>query len=309
MNKDIPSGKRTLAEPTSLEKHLWPWLLLAVMGSTWGLTFSLMKIAVSGGAHPLGISFWLVLIGMVVLFLANAAQKRRISFTPELIKLYLVCAVLGSMAPNILFFYAAAHVSAGVLSITLVVTPLLTYALAALLRVEPIRLGRIAGVVCGGIAVVLLVGPNDSLPDQAAAPWVLVACVASACYAAENLVIALRMPDGASAMMVMCGIFIAASLMLLPIVVITGSYVPLAWPYGPVEWSIISIAMINALTYSLFLYVIKKHGPVFASQSGYIITFAGVGWGILLFSEQHSMWVWAALAVMVTGLVLVSPRK
>ena len=59
----------------------------------------------------------------------------------------------------------------------------------------------------------------------------------------------------------------------------------------------------------MFFYTIKTSGPVFASQCAYIVTLSGVAWGIILFSEQHSLWVWISVIVMMLGLFLVSPQK
>ena len=42
---------------------------------------------------------------------------------------------------------------------------------------------------------------------------------------------------------------------------------------------------------------------------GYIVTLAGVVWGIIIFNESHSIWVWVSLVTMLIGLVLVSPKK
>jgi len=56
------------------------------------------------------------------------------------------------------------------------------------------------------------------------------------------------------------------------------------------------------------LYVIRTSGPVFASQSAYIITLAGVAWGMVLFGERHSVYIWAALALVLAGSALVTPR-
>ena len=158
-------------------------------------------------------------------------------------------------------------------------------------------------------AVVLLIAPEQSLPDPGAAPWVLAACAASACYAAENLVIALRMPDGEDPFMVTFGMFLAATAMLAPVVIATGSFVALAWPWSPVEWSIVGMAAVSALAYSLYIYLIGWAGPVFASQVAYAVTLAGVLWGMTLFGERHSPWIWAALALMFAGLALVKPKR
>jgi drug/metabolite transporter (DMT)-like permease len=73
--------------------------------------------------------------------------------------------------------------------------------------------------------------------------------------------------------------------------------------------SIILLAIINATAFSVFVACIAVSGPLFASQVGYAVTLAGVFWGIALFDETHSMWVWASLVTMLVGLMLVSPRK
>ena len=55
--------------------------------------------------------------------------------------------------------------------------------------------------------------------------------------------------------------------------------------------------------------MIRTAGPVFASQTAYVITLAGVFWGMALLGERHSVYVWAALALMLLGLALVRPRN
>ncbi len=57
----------------------------------------------------------------------------------------------------------------------------------------------------------------------------------------------------------------------------------------------------------MFFYTIKTSGPVFASQCAYVVTIAGVIWGIIVFAEEHSLWVWSSVIVMLLGLMLVNP--
>jgi drug/metabolite transporter (DMT)-like permease len=73
--------------------------------------------------------------------------------------------------------------------------------------------------------------------------------------------------------------------------------------------SVVLLAFINATAYAAFVACIASSGPLFASQVGYVVTLAGVLWGIAIFGETHSMWVWASLVTMLVGLMLVSPRK
>lgn len=289
--------------------RVWAWSLLLVMGVLWGLTFSLAKIAAEGGGHPLGINYWQSLIGAFFLILAILAARQKLPVKRANIQLYIACGLLGSLIPGVLFFYAASRVSPGVLSITVATVPLMTFVGAAFFRIEKFQAGRVLGVIFGVLSIVLLVGPKESLPDPAAVPWVLAALVAALCYSAENLLVALRMPSGASAFTIAGGMFIAASLIMTPLVLATGTFVPLVWPWGAVEWAIVGMATISVIAYSLFLFLIVRAGPVFASQTAYVVTFSGVFWGVMIFDEQHSNWIWASLAVMLAALALVTPRK
>ena len=67
--------------------------------------------------------------------------------------------------------------------------------------------------------------------------------------------------------------------------------------------------MLGVLCYGLFIMLVVRAGPVFASQTAYIVTLSGVFWGILIFGEEHSLWIWASLAVMLIALALVTPRN
>jgi len=295
--------------PKTALGRLWAWAVLLIMGVAWGLTFSLAKIAVDGGAHPLGITLWQALLGAALLLAVTLARRRPLRLGASYLNLYLLCALLGTAVPGVLFFYAALHVPVGVLSITVTLVPILTVVLSALLGVERLALARVTGVLLGLLSVLLLVAPEESLPDPGTAPWVLAACAASACYAAENLVIALRTPPGANAFSVAGGMFVVASVFLMPIVAWTDSFVPLAWPWGAVEWSIIGMSAISAVAYSLFIYLVNRAGPVFASQTAYVVTLSGVFWGIAIFGEVHSFWIWLSLLLMMIGLTLVRPRE
>ena len=117
------------------------------------------------------------------------------------------------------------------------------------------------------------------------------------------------MPTGVSPFTVAGGMFIAASVITTPAVISTGTFVPLAWPFGPVEWAIVGMASLSVTAYSLYIFLITLAGPVFASQTAYVVTFSGVFWGVVIFDEQHSAWIWTSLVVMLVALIMVTPRK
>jgi drug/metabolite transporter (DMT)-like permease len=289
--------------------RFWPWLVVLFMGNVWGFSFSLAKIATNGGGDPIGIAYWQALLGAILLVGLSLCLKKPVPVNRDAIILYVLCGLLGTAIPGVLFFYAAAHVSAGVMSVTVSTVPIMTFLASAVMGVEKFSLGRVSGVLFGMISIVLLVGPEESLPDRAMVPWVFVALLAAVCYTAENMIIAIRLPDGFNVYSLVCGMFIAATIIMTPFIIVTDSFVPLAWPWGEVEWAIVGMALISMVAYGLFVYVISKAGPVFAAQTGYVVTVTGVIWGMVIFGEAHSWWIWISIALMMVGLALVSPRE
>jgi drug/metabolite transporter (DMT)-like permease len=283
--------------------------VLLLLGVTWGGSFSLAKIAVEEGAHPLGVNFWQTLIGATLLISYLLVTRQPLPTGRKYLSFYLICGFLGSVVPGLLYFYAIMHISPGVLAITIATVPIMTYIAATLMKVERTSILRLLGVCCGVLSILLLIVPTESLPDRSAVFWVFAAIAAAACYTGENLIIATRLPRGANAFIVLGGMLIAATLIMTPFVFTTGSFVPLSWPWGSSEWAIVSLAMLSVLCYGLFIMLVVRAGPVFASQTAYIVTLSGVFWGILIFDEEHSLWIWASLAVMLIALALVTPRK
>jgi drug/metabolite transporter (DMT)-like permease len=290
-------------------KALWPWVVLLVAGVGWGFSFSLAKIAAIGGAHPLGITFWQCTTGAILTICFTATRSRPRAMKHGPIWLYVACGLLGLVIPNTAFFYAASRVSAGVLAITIAIVPILTYAISALWGLERFVLVRVTGVMFGAISIVLLFAPNESLPDPAQSLWVLLAFGSAACYAAMNLVLALYMPEDQSALSVTSGMFVAAALMMLPIVFATNSFVPLGWPLSAAGWAALGLGVNSAICYALYVYLVNHAGPVFGSQTANVVTLSGVLWGIMIFGDRHSLWIWLSLATMMAGLALVAPHE
>jgi len=173
-------------------------------------------------------------------------------------------------------------------------------------------------------AVSLIVGGVyifQSAVVVAATPWIVwavrkrgpvgarFAVLAAVCYAGEGIYVALRRPPGSDPAATVASMLLMASAVLVPVVLATGTFVPLGFPWGEVEWSVVAMMAVNALAYSVFYHLIQIAGPVFATQMSYVVTIAGVAWGIAIFGEQHSLWVWGALALMLAGLALVTPRS
>jgi len=167
---------------------------------------------------------------------------------------------------------------------------------------------RMAGLALGVAAVALIALPDSSLPDPDQAVWIILPVIVTLSYAAESLYLAARRPPGFDTLTVMCGLSWGSLVLLIPALAATGGWVDIT-RLGPPELAILFNTAIHLVAYFGFLWLINQAGPVFAVQVGYVVTGSGVGFGMLVYGERPSPWVWAALGLMFLGLALVKPRR
>ena len=288
------------------EHRFFPYLLILAAGIIWGASFTLALIATADGAHPLALSAWQVVV-TAVLFLPICLVSRIALFDFRHIRHYLVLALAGITAPNLLYYYAAPQLSAGILAITVSTVPLFTYAIMLVLRFESVVARRLAGILLGMVAILLLVLPDQGLDSDDASFWILAVLVCAILYAVENVYISRGIPGQVDIRELLFASNLVASLIQFPLAIYLGIDQPPGWLASDAGLAIGGIAVGSAFAYMMFFYSIKTSGPVFASQCGYVVTISGVIWGIIVFSEQHSLWIWTSVIVMLAGLMLVNP--
>jgi drug/metabolite transporter (DMT)-like permease len=186
--------------------------------------------------------------------------------------------------------------------------PILTYGLAMGLAMERRQWRRIAGVALGFAGVGLLVLPGQAVVAGVEPWWLGVAFIAPVCYSFSTILGARFRPAGGDNIGLACGVLMCAAVILAAIAVPTGNTVSLAWPWNVSHLAILALGMISGFAFILFFFILARAGPIFFSQVNYVVTGTGVLWGMVLFGERHGALVWAALAVIVAGVVLVRPR-
>ena len=281
--------------------------LLLFMGIAWGLALSLAKIAGNHGGHPIGMAHWQVCVSGGMLLALAILTGRPPPLRRAVVGFGFVCGTAGVAFPALAMFWAIAHLPAGVVAIAFAAMPLFTYMLSVLFRVEQTERRRFFGVVIGLAAMALLILPKDALPAPGLAPWVLLALSASVGMAFENVFAGGFRPPDASSLQLSCARQLGAVAVLTPIALSTGTLLPIFEPWGALQWASTGTGVLSGMAYTILLYVIRKAGPVFASQTAYMITLAGVAWGLLLFDERHSIYIWLALALTLFAVSLVKP--
>ena len=177
------------------------------------------------------------------------------------------------------------------------------------MRFEMLILKRAMGIVLGMVAILLLVLPDQGLSSAEANYWILAVVLCAVFYAIENVYIAEGISDELDIRELLSGSNIVATVILVPATMWMDVGVPASWVFTSAGLAISTIAIFSTLAYMMFFYTIKTAGPVFASQCAYIVTISGVIWGIIIFAETHTIWVWLSILVMMAGLALVTPTN
>ncbi|MFT5502495.1 MAG: drug/metabolite transporter (DMT)-like permease [Gammaproteobacteria bacterium] len=277
------------------------------MGVLWGLSLSLAKIGVQAGGHPIGMGLWQVCTSASML-LAFLLIRRRIPVVrPDIIRFGVVCGGCGVAFPSIALFWCALYLPAGIVAIAFASLPLFTYLMSVLLGIEKGQNRRLMGVSVGLGAMMLMIVPEGSLPSPNLTGWVLLALIASVGMSIENTYAGGYRPPNVGSLELSFIRQATAALILFPLAWYFDSMMPLLEIWGTAQWATTATGLLSGIAFTLLLYVINSAGPIFASQTAYIITLAGVGWGMILFGETHSGYIWVALVLTLIGIALVKP--
>lgn len=278
--------------------------LLVGVGLIWGGGFTLTRLIMETGLDPLRMAFWHAAASAVALWIAVLAAGAAPRIDGAYIRFCLLLGVLGGAIPNLLIFWAAGHVGAGVLAVCMATVPLILFGICAVTGVERFSARRSLGLLLGLSAVVVIARPESG---GAPAFWVAVTVGAAMSYALEGLAIAVRRPAGIGPFPLLAGMMAAATLLSLPLLAVAEGP-GLRETLAPALWLVFACNILcNMIAYAGYVSLTTSAGPVFAAQVSYVVTAAGVAGGAVFLGESHGLAFWFALALMAVGLALGLP--
>ena len=284
-------------------------IILLIVGVSWGLTAPLSKIAVSTGHHYLGLLIWQIIIMILSLGLIQIFRKKKLPLNLNCFWRYVLVALLGTILPNSIMYKAYFHLQSGIMSILVSIVPMIAFLLVLVLKMEKFEIRRFLGVLFGIFAIILIVFPKLDLGYLGEVGWILLALLSPLCYAIEGVWINKIGIAKLDPIEVILGASILGFFILMPIVALNGYWITPYRVWGPAEFAITASSLIHSLIYISYIWLIGKAGVIFASQVSYIYTASGIGFSIILLGEGYSLFVWAAVILMLMGLMMVMPSR
>jgi drug/metabolite transporter (DMT)-like permease len=292
-------------EPPARARLALALAYMMVMGALWGLQFSLAKIGMRDGIAPAAWILAINLVGAPVLLGIAAWRGTPPSALRGHVRYALIAGATAVAVPHAVLVTVMSHVPAGLAAVLSTLSPLMTYSIALAVGMATLHRLRVAGLGFGLLGALLVLGPRASLPDPAMWPWVALCLTVPLFYAISNVYIARQRPDGIDSIALAGAMQLGSLALIAPLALAQGLHLPLP-PAHAGDWALLFQAGIGWVGSLLFFEVLRLAGPVFFSQTGSLVTLWGVFWGWLFFGETHSLYIWAAMASILTGLVLVT---
>lgn len=287
-------------------KTLKAILLLILLGFIWGSGYSLAKFAMTNGVPPLGYAFWQSLGPALLLSGVCIATSNRLNLKFNHWPYFLICGLIGIAIPNTNMYFIASHIPAGLLAVLVNTVPLLVYPLALITRQEKIDGWRFLALLLGMTGILLIIGMNTA---GLFSGWTLLALLSPLGFAVCSIYIGAKQPAEINALQAATGMLLAATLLLIPLVIQQNAFYSLTGPFTLVKQVIVLEIILSSLGYLLFFILIRMAGPVFYSLTGGAVALTGLFWGYLIFNETPTPMQCIAVVLVISAIFLLSWRQ
>lgn len=283
------------------------WGQLLILGSLWGGSFFLARVAVAE-IPPLALVLYRVLIAAIALHLW--LRVRGISLAPVLAKRgsFIGLALLNNVIPFSLIFTGQTQIGAGLASVFYATTPLWTVLVANLLTIEeklsPVKL---AGVALGIVGAAVMIGPG-LLSDLGGPMWAKLAVIGAAISYAFAVVYAKRF-SGLNPTVVATGQLTAATILMLPIVFILYSPAEIGASSISIWIAIFALGLFTtAIAFILYFNLIASAGATNASLVTLLVPVSAIVLGSVFLAERLETFEVAGMVLILVSLIIIDGR-
>ncbi len=290
----------------------WAALLLLVV--IWGSTFAGISLGVEtitpawlvAGRLTSGAFFLAVWMLGAGLLRPRPRQTLASRLTLRAIAWFALIGIAATMAPFVLYAHAAESVGTAVMAICNGGTPFATVLMAHFLVGDRLTARRVIGVMLGFLGLVVLVIPEFSDGAYASLIGILLAIIGAWLYAVGN--IATRLAPAIEPVLASFIIIAMGAAAALAYAAVMEPF-----PVSPSAASITAMILLGLLptAFAMFVYVwlIRRSGPVFVSFTTYMSPLWATGLGVLFLGEELHWSMVGALALILAGVAVANTRR
>lgn len=277
-------------------------LLLIISGILAAGVFIAGKQAGEAQLPPLLTLFWQLSGGALVVWTVALPKRRFPRWDATHIRYYLIGGLLGISLPYVLAFTALQELQVGMVGLLTALSPVMTYALARTLGIEPGHPLRLLGLVVGLGGVALLVAPQATLELTGDWGHLLLALGIPLTLAASNIYRSHFWPPGSGTVPLVIGMLTVQGIGLLIINLVNGNLADAAPGTTDTKLLLTVLAGMAGASYLSSFNLLRVGGPVYLSQMGYVITAVTLLAGIMLWNEHYDSNDLMSIGLILTGI-------
>ncbi|KZL19376.1 EamA-like transporter family protein [Pseudovibrio axinellae] len=280
-----------------------PTLLIVAIGVFVGVSYTLSKVAIQANIGPLTALFWQLLVATLLLFVLGFLSGQRLQVTRHHLIYYIGSGLLGISLPALVAYTVLEHISTGLYSVLITLSPLFTFVITASVERKMLPIYRLWGIIIGlvGISFATLggIGKMDSQPI-----WIVLAILGPLLLAMGNVFRSRSYPQSGEPIMIAAGTLLSQLILCLPFVVASGMQANFVSPTPYELTPVLGVGLITAISYVLTFEVQRRTDGVTFAQVGYFATLSGIGMGAVAFGEPIGLALFAALIILFLGLAI-----
>ena len=276
-------------------------LLLLVLATLWGASYSFIKIGVAT-IPPLTLIATRTLIAGMILVTIIRWRGMRLPRDATTWRRFLFQACLNSVIPFTLIAWAQQTTDAALATILNSTSPIFVFLLTVLItHHEAVTARKLFGVGAGIAGICLIVG-LQALGGLGQELWAQLAIVAATiCYA--GAAIFGKNFKGLDPIMPAAGSMLCGTAVLIPICLVTEQ----PWTLVPSLKSMLALLALSvfstALAFVIYFRLIQTLGPVGTTAQAYLRVPIGVAIGVVFLDENLTSTAWIGLLCVIAGVV------
>jgi drug/metabolite transporter (DMT)-like permease len=283
------------------------WIMIAILGLTWGGTFMVTEVALAGGIPPFWlaasrIAFAAVLMGAIWAFMGFPLFTEKSTWADH--ANMVIIGGLSSAVPFSLLAWGQQYVTSGfagvsMAAVALIVLPLAHFTVAG----ERTTPRKTVGFVIGFVGVVILIGAQafESTGTRLETPGRIACVLAAGCYAVGSIM--LRRLPSAHPIGLATVLLIIGATMSIPVAFAVDGLPPL-----PSAQTLAVLAFLGLVPTAganfLRVLVVRSAGPVFMSLVNYQVPVWSVVLGALILEEALPNSLLLAMSLILLGVGL-----